>query len=87
MKIHVQIDRLTLDGLPVTGDQGPLVQAEMQQELTRLLAVNGFSGEPRSGGHVPRVNAGAFELRAGAHPSWFGQQIARSVYRGLGARR
>jgi hypothetical protein len=87
MKIHVQIDRLTLDGLPVTGDQGPLVQAALQKELARVLAVSGFSGEALSGGNVPRVNAGAFELRAGAHPSWFGQQIARSVYRGLGARR
>lgn len=86
MRIDVRIDRLILEGLPVTGDQGPLVQAAVERELARLLAVDGLSGEARTAGAAPRVNAGGFELREGSHPSRLGQQIARSVYHGIGAR-
>lgn len=84
MKIEVRIDRLILDGVPVTGDQGPLVQLAVERELAELLADGGPFDETRAGGSTPRVNAGSFELPEGNHPAKLGQQIARSVYRGIG---
>jgi len=84
VKIDVHIDRLILEGLPLTRYQGSLVKAAVERELARLLAADGLSGEARAGGAAPQVNAGGFELREGNYPSRLGQQIARSVYGGIG---
>ena len=37
MRINVHIERLILDGLPVTSLQGPEVGAAVETELARLL--------------------------------------------------
>ena len=44
MNIKLHIERLVLDGLPVTRSQGPLVQAAMEAELARLMAEGGLAG-------------------------------------------
>ena len=87
MNVHVHIERLILDGLPLEWSQGPLVRAAIEQELTRLLAAHGLSDELRLGGAVPRVRAGALPLARESHPAGLGRQIARSVYRGIGGTR
>lgn len=87
MKINVHIERLILDGLPVTSHQGPQVQAAVERELARLLVADGLSDELRTGAAVPQVRAGGFELAKGNHPTRLGQQVARSVYGGIGKRR
>jgi hypothetical protein len=84
VKIDVHIDHLILDGLPLTRHQGPLVQAAVERELARLLAADGLSGEARTGRAAPVVNTAGFELGEPMHPTRLGQQIARSVYRGIG---
>ena len=38
MNINLHIERLILDGLPITRQQGPHVQAAVEAELTRLLS-------------------------------------------------
>ncbi len=86
VKITIHIDRLILEGLPLTRHQGPLVQTAVEQELARLLATDGLSGEARTGGAAPQVNTAGFELREGTLPTRLGQQIAWSVYRGIGQR-
>jgi len=85
--ITVHIDRLILEGLPLTRRQGPLVQAAVELELARLLAVDRLPVEARAGGAAPRANAAGFELREGTHPAGLGQQIARTVYRSIGQER
>ena len=40
--IHLHIERLVLDGLPIDRGQGPHVQAAVEAELTRLLTENGL---------------------------------------------
>lgn len=86
VKIAVHIERLVLEGLPLTPRQGPLVQAAVERELTRLFAADHLTGEMRTGGAVPQVSGAGLELRAGTHPTGLGQAIARSVHRGLGPR-
>jgi hypothetical protein len=83
VKIDVHIDRLILEGWPLTRQQGALVQAAVERELARLLATGRLSGEARMGGAVPQVNAGSFELREVNDPSRLGYQIAQSVYGGI----
>lgn len=82
--IHLQIERLILDGLPIERTQGALVQAAVEAELVRLLTENGLGAELAAGGAVPRVRASAIQLAAGSSPAEVGAQIAHSVYHGIG---
>jgi len=85
MTYRIQIERLVLDGLPVSRAQGPLVQAAVEAELSRLFTAGSLSPELLSGGAFPSLSAGAMPVAVGDTPSALGQRIARAVYGGLGA--
>jgi len=82
--IHLHIERLILDGLPIERAQGPHVQAAVEAELARLLTENGLGATSGAGGAVPSVRARAIQLRSGSSPAEMGIQIAQSVYSGIG---
>jgi hypothetical protein len=84
MNINVHIEQLILDGLTVSHDQQPLVQAAVEAELTRLLAADGLSASLLSGGTLSHVPTGAIELTNEGNSSQLGQQIAQAVYGGIG---
>jgi hypothetical protein len=84
MRIDVQIERLVLDGLPVTSLQIPMLRQAMELELARLLKTHGLSQELRQGGAMPRVKGGALQL-AGDNPhAQLGRWIARAVHEAIG---
>jgi hypothetical protein len=85
MKIHLHIERVVLDGVPV--DQPRILRKALEQELTSRLMKGGLLPELRSGGAVPHVHGGAIELSQRSHPARLGSQIAGAVYRGIGARK
>ena len=78
MNINVHIERLILDGLPVAGGQGSVLQAGVEAELTRLLGKEGLSG--MSATVVERLSGGMIQLARESEPARLGQQIARSIY-------
>ena len=82
--IHLHIERLILDGLPIERSQGPFVQAAVEAELSRLLTENGLAADLQAGGTVPSINAAGIQLAAGSSPAQMGRQIAQSVYDGIG---
>ncbi len=84
MKLHVHIDRLVLEGLPVTSLHGPLIQQAVEKELARLLETHGLADELRQGGAVPRVAAGSVQFGKDQRPAGLGQGIARAVHQGIG---
>lgn len=84
INVHIHIERLILEGLPLRTLQGLQVQAAVEKELGRLLALGGIPDELQVGGAVPRLRAPALELAKETQPTLLGQQIARSVYRGIG---
>lgn len=84
MSINLHIERLILEGLPLTRAQSPLVQAAVEAELSRLLSAGGLHSTLQSGIAVPSVRADAMSLNAGSTPKQIGQQIARAVYGGIG---
>lgn len=84
MNVQVHIERLVLDGLPVTALQGPLIQQAVEQELARLLMTHGLADELRRGGAMPRVRAGNMQLGKDPRPAGLGQGIARAVHQGIG---
>lgn len=84
MNINLHIDRLILDGLPISHSQGPLVQAAVEAELARLLTENGLTANLQAGIAVPSVRANGIQFTSGSSPAQMGMQIAQSVYSGIG---
>lgn len=85
MNININIDRLILEGVSVPQAQRPLLQAAVEAELGRLMTEGGVGESWRSGGAVPSVPAAAIQLSADGNYTQWGQQIARSVYGGIGS--
>ncbi|HJP92671.1 MAG TPA: hypothetical protein VJ875_12000 [Pyrinomonadaceae bacterium] len=83
MKINLHIERLVLEGLPVTSGQAPLVQLAVQQELTRLLGFTRIAPQLMSGGAMPYARGSAVRFGGEASPRQLGTQIAQSVHEGL----
>jgi hypothetical protein len=84
MNINLHIERLILDGLPLTHNDGALVRAAVEAELARLLAERGLAPSLQDGGALPSVRADAMQLQAGSTPTQMGQQIAHAVHSSLG---
>jgi hypothetical protein len=80
MKINLHIERLVLDGLPIEQHHGPLVQAAVEAELTRLLVAEGpHSRLNLNSGATPRITAPGIQV-LNANPVQTGEQVARAVY-------
>jgi hypothetical protein len=84
MNVTVHIERLVLEGLPLSRRQAPLVQAAVEAELARLLAAEGLAPGLATGGTVPRLTAPALQVGADTGPTHLGTQIAQAVYGGIG---
>jgi hypothetical protein len=83
MNIKLRIDRLILDGLPVSAEDGPGVRGAVELELTRLLTSGGVH-ESLQAGAMPQVRAEGLQYSAHSTPQQLGKQIARSLYGGIG---
>lgn len=84
MNINLHIERLVLEGLPVTSLQSAHVRSAVERELGRMLVEGGLPEQWRGGGAVPRTPAQQFNLAPGDGPAATGTSIAQSVYRGIG---
>jgi hypothetical protein len=84
MKVSVHVERLVLEGLPVSAAQGGLVRAAVEEELSRLLAAGELDPALVAAGSLPRLEAGALRLEEQTDPARVGRQIARAVYEGVG---
>ena len=83
MNINVSIERLVLDGPPVSFAQGSLLGAAVETELARLLAAGGLESSLQSGDARPSVPVSVIQLTA-SKPAQLGQQIAQAVYGRIG---
>ena len=83
MNINIQIERLVLEGVPISSSQGRLLQEAVEEELGRLLSIGALPDNLQAGGVMPHVRGGAIQLTPGTNPNQLGQQIARVLYRGM----
>ncbi len=83
MNVHLHIDHLVLDGLPVEAGQGELVQAAVQVELTRLLTDAVLAPGLHTGGARPLMPSEDIHLTGNDTPTTLGQQIGRVIHRGI----
>lgn len=85
MKITLHIERLVLDGLPVSRLQGPMVQSAIQSELAELLTKSGLSPELHSGGSIPAMRSRNIRMeKKNTQPQTLGRQIAGALHGKLG---
>lgn len=83
MNVDVRIERLVLDGLPLSHREGAVVAASFATELSRLL------GEGELDSHLwmpiaaPSVGGGEVRLAPGVGPVAVGKQIAAAVRTGI----
>jgi hypothetical protein len=83
MKIYLHIERVMLEGIPISGPERPLFEAAMERELTGLLETGGASVEWTIGTSLPHVRAGAVQIGSENGPAKLGTDVARAVYQGL----
>lgn len=85
--IQLRIDRLVLDGFNLNPRERQQLQASIEAELGRLLGAQGLHPGLEQGLAVPALAAPPIQLAAlhsGASTEQLGQQIAASVYGGIG---
>jgi hypothetical protein len=87
MRVHVHIERLILDGLPLGSHDGPRLQAALSEELTRLIGGHGISGELRKGGAYPNLRTESVLLPKDANPRRLGTGVAKAVFSAIGRQR
>jgi hypothetical protein len=81
--IHIHINRLVLEGLPLEARDGPAVRKAFESELARLITMHGLSQELVQGGAFQNVPAKDV-VSSDRDPSQIGKEIARTVYWGIG---
>ncbi len=87
MNIQLHIERLVLEGLPMSRQQGAVVQAAVEQELGRLLNAGQLHSQIASGGALPALQGGMIQAANVASPVQLGAQIGGAVYSGIGDRK
>ena len=83
MDINLHIERLVLDGVPISYGQRHLLQAAVEGDLAHLLAEGGLAPSLLSGGALASVKAGSIQLTAGNSPTELGGHIAQALYEGI----
>jgi hypothetical protein len=83
--IELHIERLILEGLPLSPRESREVVAGVEGGLTRLLAQGGVDPRLLDGAVVPRLTAPDIRLQAGLEPLALSRRVAGALYRGIGA--
>ena len=82
--IHLHIEQLTLHGFALPNGGHADLAGSVERELSRLLNDEGLPATLRaSGGHAARLDAGSFDVRAGAHSDEIGARVALALYESL----
>jgi hypothetical protein len=83
MTIHLHIERLVLDGLPLSPADSTQVRGALHAELLRLIVSQGLD-PGLAAGAVPSIAAPPIHPAEGQDARALGRQIAQSLYRGVG---
>jgi hypothetical protein len=84
MKINLHIERLVVDGVNIAPGQGHLLQAGIESELARMLTEGGLSPDFTRSLALSRLSTSAVQMPEAGNPKHVGEEIAKSVYGGIG---
>jgi hypothetical protein len=82
MNIALHVERVILDGLPMTRAEGELLRSALEAELLRLVADGRLADGALSGFEATRAPL-TLQLERGAPPETLGRSIARELYAAL----
>jgi hypothetical protein len=80
MKVRLEIERLVVDGLPLSRGEAGRLRSAVEAELVRLLADGGLGVQ---GGAIASVAGPTVPVGDGRDPVAVGTQVARAVYGSL----
>jgi hypothetical protein len=83
VRIVLDIERLVLDGVPVTAAEADRVRAAVEGELSRLLGATPLPARLLAGGAVPSLAAPPLGPLAGRIPEALGAGMARAMHSAL----
>ena len=78
----LHIERLVVDGVPLTPVQGMQFQRALERELVRLIE---GGSDCRAGGAVPALVSPAIQIPTPVHPAGLGREVAQRVFESLQA--
>lgn len=84
MNVNLHIERLILEGIPLSMREREVLETAVTTELTRLISESGLPAVMPTSGVVPSLAAGTVQLGPDNNPTLLGQQIAQAVYGGNG---
>lgn len=79
MKVHLHIERLIVDGLPISTAQGALLKAALSSELARLFETQHWNEQLKSES-LPQLRGDSFAHRAEDSPRQLGNKIAAAIH-------
>jgi hypothetical protein len=80
MTINIVIERLVLDGLPLTARERDRMVSGLQAELVRLFEREGVPGSVSSDHMAPSFSAGPVHAATPLEPTALGRDVARAVH-------
>lgn len=80
--IELHIEELVLHGFEGYNQYG--IGEAIEREIARLLQERGLPAAFSAGINVDHLNAGTFTVQPNAQANTVGNQIAQSIYKGLG---
>jgi hypothetical protein len=80
MSLH--IDRMVIDGVPLSAGQCSHLKAAVLKEFRRLMQSDGLGSDFQSGA-VSALEAPSIRISPATHPAEMGRQIARSIHKTL----
>ncbi len=83
MNVHVHIERLVLDGLPLQPAQAPAVQSAVEAELARLLTADGLPPDLQRGGGRSGTRAADVALPPTTAPDHLGTRLGKAIHEGM----
>lgn len=85
MTVHLRIDRLIIDGLPLGPGDAARVQAAVETALAQAIAEGGLTSRLAAGGALAALPVATIRLSAPAAADELGNGVASALHRGLGA--
>lgn len=80
MNVHLRIDHVVLEGLPVEQGDDRLLQAAVEAELTRLLADGPITPDLHTGGGRLSLQSEDIHVTDNDTPATLGRKVGRAVH-------
>jgi len=83
MNVHIDIERIVLDGLPLAPGEEARFRAALELELARRVAAHGLGAEALRGGALASLPPQPMSFPSGSTPAQLGRGVAAAIHQSL----